>query len=429
VTVDAQELRILFPDLLGIARSKITTPAELEKEHRFAAATYLIGHDVEPLILPGLSADRGFPDVAVRAETETLRAGWNADEAIVLASSFAADGSPFPLDVREALRRAVAAWADRGLTPRIGFEMEMFVLEPDGAGGWRPLDAPGARPYGSGPDVDPTGVSRAVMTAARKVGLPVEGLISEFFAGQFEVTLRFVDALEACDDAFLFRLLAREVAHEHGLKVTFMPRPFADRGGNGLHVNVSLVDEAGHNVLQDSAAPDGLAGELVRPFVAGLLEHHEGMCALLAPSVNSYKRLTPGLLAGYFADWGHDDRFVTVRIPAARGEATRIESRLPDGVANPYLVAAAVLHAGLAGVERGLEPPPPQDRSPDAPPAERRAPSSLGAAIEALERDAELRRRLGETLTEAFLILKRHEWERFERAVTDWELAEYLPHH
>lgn len=429
MTVEAEELRLVFPDLLGIARTKVTTLADIGREHRFAAATYLIGHDVEPQIIPGLSSDRGFPDVVIRAEEATLSPGWVPGEAIVLGNSFSSDGSPFPLDVRAALRRAVDAWGERGLSPRVGFEMEMFLLEPDGTGGWRALDAPGARPYGSGPDVDPTGVSRRVLAAARQAGLPVEGLISEFFAGQFEVTLRSADALRACDDAFLFRLLAREVAHEHGLKVTFMPRPFVDRGGNGLHVNVSLFDGAGRNVLHDPSQADGCAAALVSPFVAGLLHHHEGMTALVAPTVNSYKRLTPGILAGYFADWGHDDRFVTVRIPASRGDATRIESRLADGTANPYLATAAVLHAGLHGVEAGLEPPPPRNRADGDPDPDRHAPGSLGEALAALEQDTELHRRLGEAVVEAFLVLKRHEWSRFQQAVTDWELDEYLPHH
>lgn len=422
------DVRLLLPDLMGMARGKYLSSAQLAKPLSLAAAMYLVGHDVEPLELPGLSSDEGFPDVLVRTEPETLRAGWHDGEQLILGSSFEPDGSPFRLDPRHALRRVVGAWEELGMEPRVALELEFFVLEPDGSGGWRAPTIPAARPYGTGPDVDPLKVGPRLIAAMREAGICAEGMISEFYAGQFEVNLGAQSAMKACDDAFVLRLLVREVIHEMGLKATFMPRPLNDRGGNGLHVNMSFWRD-GENVLEDPDSPDGIAPPASQA-IAGLLRHHRPMTALLAPTVNSYKRLHPDLMAGYYADWGHDNRFVTVRVPAARGAATRIEARQADASGSPHLAVATLLAVALDGVRRELQPPAPRkgtavDDTVDT------VPATLGEALDALEGD--FRERfgdlLGPELLTAFLLLKRHEWERYSTHVTDWELSEYLPHH
>jgi glutamine synthetase len=176
--------------------------------------------------------------------------------------------------------------------------------------------------------------------------------------------------------------------------------------------------------------------DLARRCTAGLLEHHTGMAAIMAPHVNAYKRLLPDMLNGYWANWGHDDRSVTVRVPPARGEGTRLEQRSADAAANPYLVGAAVLHAARLGVEGELElrPPQPVGEDPDTDVA---IPATLAAALDALNADDALVRAIGPELVEAFTILKRGEWERYEGAVedtsttdvSDWELRYYLPFH
>ena len=162
--------------------------------------------------------------------------------------------------------------------------------------------------------------------------------------------------LTAADECFLFRLLVKEIATRHGKLATFLGRPFADRGGSGLHLNISFRREDGSNAFHDPAVEDGLA-PLAKECIAGLLSHHEAIAAFAAPHVNAYKRLQPDMLNGYWANWGYDDRTVCLRVPPARGEGTRIEHRMADGAANPYLVAAAVLHAARFGVEHQMQAP------------------------------------------------------------------------
>jgi glutamine synthetase len=225
----------------------------------------------------------------------------------------------------------------------------------------------------------------------------------------------------------------KEIAVKHGKLATFLGRPFNDRGGSGLHLNVSFRREDGSNAFHEPSAPDGLS-PLARQCIAGVLAHHEAIAAIAAPHVNAYKRLQPDMLNGYWANWGYDDRTVCVRVPPARGEGTRLEHRMADGAANPYLTAAAVLHAARFGVEQQASPPPTQVAG-DAPNTERRVPPTLDAALQALEADEELCAALGPWLVESFTKLKRAEWERYAKAVDDtsttdvtpWEIEYYLP--
>jgi glutamine synthetase len=333
------------------------------------------------------------------------------------------------------LRAAVEPWLALGLVPQVAFELEFFLLEPAPGqdGGWGPAVLPSHRVYGTGMAVDPSGTVDAIVRTALAGHFPVESWSSEFDSAAFEVNLHYRDALPAADEAFLFRLLVREVAQRHGRAATFLGRPFGDRGGSGLHLNVSFRRQDGSNAIHDPGAPDGLS-DLGRHCIGGLLAHHRGMSALLAPHVNAYKRLQPDMLNGYWANWGYDDRSVCVRVPPARGERSRLEHRMADAAANPYLAAAAFLHAARFGVEGRLGPPPPQPVG-EAPNTDVHVPATLAEALDALEADKELRGALGDWLVEAFVALKRAEWERYDAAVTDtattdvtpWEIDYYLP--
>jgi glutamine synthetase len=319
------------------------------------------------------------------------------------------------------------------LEPQAAFELEFYLLEPDADGGWRSVDLPSHRVYGTGMAIDPTGCVDDIVRTAIAAGFPVESWGSEYDPAAYEVNLTYGDALPAADESFLFKILVREVAARHGKLATFLGRPLADRGGSGLHVNFSFRREDGSNALHDPNDPDGLS-ELARQCLAGVLAHHEGIAALCAPHVNAYKRLQPDMMNGYWANWGHDDRTVGVRIPPARGAGTRLEHRTSDAAANPYLAAAAILHAARFGVEDGLTPPDEQTKGAD-PNTVVRVPATLDAALDALAADARLCDALGHELVEAFTILKRAEWERYCKAVddpattevTDWELEYYLP--
>ena len=208
--------------------------------------------------------------------------------------------------------------------------------------------------------VDPTGTVDEVVRTAVECGFDIEGWGSEFDTSAYEVNIRYRDALEAADDAFVFRLLSHELPARRGLLATYMGRPLNDRGGTGLHLNFSFRRaEDGTNALHDPDMSDGLS-KLARQCIAGMLAHHEGLSAICAPTVNAYKRLQPDMLNGYWANWGYDDRSVGVRVAPDRGATTRLENRVPDGAANPYLMPAAILHAARFGMEQGLEPPPAQ---------------------------------------------------------------------
>ena len=281
--------------------------------------------------------------------------------------------------------------------------------------------------------VDPDGVSDAIAAAAVASNMAVEAWCTEFDDSQFELNIRYRDAVGAADDAFLFRVLAHEVALRRGHRATFIGRPYADRGGNGLHVNISFLDAEGRNVLEDTSAGDGLS-DLARQAMAGMLAHHEGTAAIAAPTVNAYKRLLPDMMNGYWANWGHDDRTVAIRISPERGPSTRLENRVPDGATNPYLAAAALLHACRFGVEDGLTLGDAQPLGGD-PVADAKAPANLSDAVNAMESDTRLCEALGAPLVEAFAMLKRAEWERYLAQVGDpsttdlttWELEYYTP--
>ena len=334
---------------------------------------------------------------------------------------------PVAVSPRHALRRAIDDLAALGYHAKVGVELEAFVLEPDPAGGWRPWSTPGAFVYGTGIAIDPVGVFDEIMRLAERSALRLESFNSESDIAQFEFTLTYGDALDAVDRAFLFRVMAREVAQRHGLVLTFMGRPLGDRAGSGMHVNLSLWDDDGRNAFADESADDGLS-DLARHCLAGLLARHASMTALCAPTVNAYKRLRPGLLAGYWANWGYDHRGTANRVPSHRGVGTRIENRLPDGAANPYHAVAAILHAARFGIVDGLEPPPPETSDGlDAPATDEHAPLDLAQALDALEADKRLVDAVGTEVVGNLLGIKRAEWARFTGAVTDWELREYLP--
>ena len=335
-------------------------------------------------------------------------------------------GQPYALCGRGALTRAVERWRQEGLAPSLGIELEAFVFERAPSGEWVPYDTPGAYVYGTGSAVDPAGLVDDIWSRAGECGFPLEAINSEYDWPQFEFTLRYRDALGAIDDIFLFRLMAREVAAKRGYLLTFMPKPLSDRGGSGLHLNFSLAGPDGDNAFADPAQEDGLS-LLARQCIAGLLHHHRSMSALLAPTVNSYRRLRPASLAGYWANWGYDHRGVAVRVPGERATATRLEHRLADGAANPYVAAATLLRAARLGVDKGYPLAAAETGDGlESVDTDVCVPENLGAALDVLEQDHTLGSELGELLVANFIGIKRKEWDDYLGSTTDWELSRYL---
>lgn len=420
-------VRVLWPDHLGLARGKYVPASLAERGARHCTGTWSLGYDrgMTPRTV-GSHWDEGLPDFEAIYEMTDLRPSWEPRTRVVVAD-VVRHGVPVSVAPRTALRKAITEWRALGYEPQVGMEFEAFVFEPDGQGGWRPLDTPGAFVYGTGPSVDPHGLVDQIWRACDEAQIPIESVNSEYDSPQFEFTLRYGDAMRAADDGFLFKVLAREVAHRLGLLVTFMGKPLSDRGGSGLHINFSFSDVTGANVINDAAQPDGLSA-LAKASIGGLLEHHEALAGLCAPTVNAYKRLRPASLSGYWANWGYDHRGATIRVPSERGPGARLEHRLSDGAAVVHTAIAAVLQASLLGVRHDLDPGGAErGNGLDTIDATRGVPGTLAAALDALEADGELVEAVGADLVAQHVSVKRAEWERYLAATTDWELREYLP--
>ncbi len=427
-----RSIRVLYPDLHGVARGKDVPIAEFDQvlEHglRFCAA--VMGTDLRQT--PVVGGDEGYPDLIARPDMATIATlPWEPGVASCLADlEPAEDGAPIA-DPRGSVRRAVQDLRATGLDPIVGPELEFFLLRLDPAaehGIRRHVDQP-SMVYTVGPQADPGGIVRATAEGLAALGLQVLAFNHEFMNSQYEINLRHTDALLAADRAFRLKAAVKDIAVQHGLVATFMGKPFNDQGGSGTHLHVSLNRDE-RNAFEAPAEEDGVSAEL-RAFSAGVLAHAPGLMALLNPTVNSYRRIQPDSLAPTHANWGWDNRGAFIRIPRERGAATRIEIRVADGAANPYLAIAAVLSAGAHGLREGMRPPPPVHG--DAYRADRELigralPVSLDAALEALESDEVLCRALGPEIVETFLAVKRFEIGRQRAWVSDWEIAEYLHH-
>jgi glutamine synthetase len=421
-----KRIRALFPDHLGLARGKYLPTPHADKGARHCITMFALAYDRTMVPAPGARLMDGLPDCELTFSLDEVRPGWEADTGVVV-GDLSFRGEPLDFAPRHVLRRALGDWAALGYKVQAGIELEAYVLEPDGNGGWKEWNTPGAFVYGTGSAVDPSGLFDDIMRLAETCALPIEAINSEYDTPQFELTLAYGEALEAVDNIFLFKVMAREVAARHGLRLTFLGKPFAERSGSGLHLNFSLQDAAGRNALADASAPDGLS-VLAHQCIAGTLAHHEGLAALCAPTVNAYKRLRPGQLTGYWANWGYDHRGVTVRVPVERGAGTHLEHRMSDGAANPYLATAAILQAARLGVVNQLTPSPAEEKDGmENISTERHVPDDLNQALSALEADAELGQAVGANLVAQFTAVKRAEWAKFAAAVTDWERNYYLP--
>ena len=265
--IKGKRLRLLYPDVHGLERGKYLFGDMAEAGHAaFCIGVYPLTHDREILPVPNTQFDVGLPDIEVHLDRDSLRTSWEPETLIGIGDA-TFRGEPVPIDPRHVLRRAVDAWRAMGLEPQISFELEFYLMEPDGGGGWRPVSLPGHRVYGTGMSIDPSGCVDDMVTTAIACGFPVESWGSEYDEAAYEVNIRYSDAIPAADDAFVFRLLVRELAARHGKLATFMGRPMNDRGGSGMHVNFSFRREDGSNAFHDPNDPEGLSD--TRPTVGG----------------------------------------------------------------------------------------------------------------------------------------------------------------
>ncbi len=425
-------VRLSYSDLHGIARGKEFPASYFEhlSDDGAPACEAIMTVDLKHNVVAGF--EHGFQDINARVDPSTLRRiPWDPEVAWALADLERMDGTPYGVDSRGVLKKAVAGYTERGLTPILGPELEFYLCEadPSAPNGFRRYVNNDSHVYTVGSVADPRGVLREMLHACADLGLKAYAANHEFGRSQYEINLRHSDALDAADRAFLFKTTVKEIAAQHGLLATFIGKPWNDDEGSGFHLHLSLGDESGANLLNGDLA-EGLS-PLAHHFLAGLLEHGPALMAFFNPTTNAYRRIHEEALVPTLVSWGHDNRLCLARVPRERGGATRVELRLGDGAANPYLAAAAALFAGLDGIERELEPPEPIEGLIYEQPAAEECtplPRSFDAALEALDADELIKDAMGADLVGTFRTIKGYELDRAKKYVTDWEFAEYTHH-
>lgn len=427
---DIRFVRLWFSDVLGTLKSVAVAPAELEGA--FSEGLGFDGSSIEGLA-------RVFEsDMLVRPDASTFQIlTWRGERpgtARMFADIRLPDGSASLADPRNVLQRTLTRAAKAGYSFYVHPEIEFYLFEKQPAGGEVPVPVDHAGffdhvPHGTGQDF-----RKAAIMLLETMGISVEFSHHEAGPGQNEIDLRYADALTMSDNILTFRAIIREVALEHNLFASFMPKPLAHQPGSGMHSHVSLF-EGDTNAFHDPAGQYQLS-EIAQQFIAGILRHAPELSAITNQYVNSYKRLWGGAEAPAYVCWGHNNRSAMVRVPMykpGKGASTRVEIRSIDSAANPYLTYAVLLAAGMKGIEEGYElPPESQDDVWNLTDQERFAmglrplPASLDHAIHLMEESELVAETLGEHVFEFFLRNKRAEWAAYRDQVTRFELDEYL---
>jgi glutamine synthetase len=442
-----QFISLQFSDVTGTIKS-VTIPVD-RLEEALEQGVWFDGSSIEGFA-------RIFEsDMVLLPDPTTYRVlPWSAAERLrarLICDVHDPDGQPSPNVPRQALKHILARAAEQGYVCNFGPEMEFFLFRRNreqnndhprsgGRGHYGTLPTrPVPHDVGSYFDFSPSDeaqqVRSEIILALEALGMQVEMSHHECGTGQHEIDFRYADALTSADNAITFKYTVRAVAASHGLYASFMPKPIFGVAGSGMHTHQSLFDTTGHNLFYDPDDEYGLS-RLAYNFIAGQMEHARALAAVAAPTVNSYKRLTPGYEAPVYICWAHLNRSALLRVPGHGRKleaATRLELRCPDPSANPYLAFAAMLAAGLDGIERDLTPPPPVNE--DVYDFEERdlreraigtLPGTLSEALDALEKDEVIQEALGQHITDVFMRAKRAEWNEYRIQVTDWELERYL---
>jgi len=425
---DVRYVRLQFTDLLGIVKNvEIPVdqlPKALDNRIMFDGSSiqgFVRIEESDMYLAPDRSTWLVFPWDTPQGKVARLICDVNLP-----------DGTPFAGDPRSVLKRVCEKARAMGFSAfNVGPEPEFFLFKLD-ENGKPTLDLNDEGGYFDWAPVDlGENCRRDIVLALEQMGFEIEASHHEVAPGQHEIDFRYAEAVEAADNLTTFRLVVKTVAREHGLHATFMPKPLYGINGSGMHTHLSLFRD-GQNAFYDPEGEMGLS-ETALHFVAGLLEHARAFTAICNPLVNSYKRLVPGYEAPSYIAWSGKNRSPLVRVPAARGMSTRVEVRSPDPSCNPYLAIASLLAAGLDGIERELEPPPPVNRNiymmTEVEKEEagiRSLPSNLNEALDALIRDQVIMEALGDHVLVHFIEAKRIEWNMFRTQVTEWEREQYF---
>lgn len=340
---------------------------------------------------------------------------------------------PFEGDPRGVLKRNIEKMKKKGYSSfNVGVEPEFFLFKLDEKGN-PTLEF---NDHGGYFDISPIDSAedcrRDIVLALQNIGFTIEAAHHEVSTGQHEINFKFDSAVEACDNVQTFKLVVKNIARRHGLHATFMPKPIEGINGSGMHVNCSLLTNDGKNAFYDEKTDNGLS-TTARKWISGILHHAKGFCLITNPIVNSYKRIVPGFEAPCYISWSDSNRSTMIRIPAARGMKTRTEVRSVDVAANPYLAIAAILSAGLDGIEGNCEDKEPIYANLFACTEEEREgmgvyslPANLEEAMKEFKKDKLVQEAMGEHITTKLLEAKLYEWNEYRRHVSDWEIEKYL---
>lgn len=424
---DVEFIRLQFTDIFGMLKNVAITSSQLEKaldnKCMFDGSSiegFVRYEESDMYLYPDLDSFEVFP--------------WRPQQgkvARLICDVYRPDGTPFEGDPRCVLKKVLKSGADMGYSFDVGPECEFFLFHTDDNGQPTRITHEKAGYF----DVSPLDLGenarRDMVLALEDMGFEIEASHHEVAPGQHEIDFKYENALKTADNIMTFKFVVKSIAKRHGLYASFMPKPLFGTDGSGLHINMSLMKD-GKNVFADSDGDLGLSKDAYY-FIGGLLKHVRAMAIITNPLVNSYKRLVPGYEAPIDVAWSGTNRSPLIRIPAARGAGTRIEFRSPDPAANPYLVLAACLAAGLDGIMKKMEPPAGVDASfytmsqsqKDEMNLER-LPKDLAEAIDVFGADSFIHKVLGSHICDKYVEAKAKEWENYRTQITQWEIDEYL---
>ncbi len=415
-----------FTDIVGAVKS-VTIPAH-QLSDALEKGVWFDGSAIEGFARVAESDMHLVPDITTFAVLPWAKSATGR----LICNVYTPSGQPFIGDPRAVLSRVLDEAAQMGFIYNTGPELEFFLLKPHPDGSIIPPIPQDTAGYFDLPTDLIGGLRHEMTTTLEAFDIVVETMHTEVANGQHEIDFRYSDALRTADNAVTFRVALKIVAQQNGLRATFLPKPIRGISGNGMHVHQSLIyQETGVNAFADPGNPYGLS-QIALQFTAGQLAHARGMCAILAPLVNSYKRLVSGYEAPVYVSWGRINRSALIRVPRAHDAAsTRLELRCPDPSCNPYLAFAVMLAAGLDGIRREMSVPEANEENlylidNSHPSALVTLPASLEEALEELEKDQIIREALGPHVCERFISAKRLEWDDYRQEVTAWELHKYL---
>ena len=424
---DVEFIRLQFTDMFGTMKNVAITSNQLEKA--LENGCMFDGSSIEGFVRIEESDMYLYPDLDTFAIFP-----WRPQQgkvARIICDVYRPDGKPFAGDPRYVLRRVVEEAIEMGYTLNVGPECEFFLFHTDDDGQPTTISHEKAGYFDLGPIDLGENARRDMVLTLEDMGFEIEASHHEAAPAQHEIDFKYDEAIATADNIMTFKLAVKTIAKRHGLFASFMPKPKYGINGSGMHINMSL-EKDGKNIFFDENDKMQLSKEAYY-FIGGIMEHVKGMTAITNPLVNSYKRLVPGYEAPIYIAWSATNRSPLIRIPAARGEGTRVELRCPDPSANPYLALAVCLAAGLDGIRKQIMPPAAVVKNVyemrlDEKKAEgiESLPATLSEAVEELEKDEYILEVLGEHISRNYIAAKRTEWAEYTSQVTDWEIEQYL---